>query len=260
MSYLSRYIRIWVPDHALVPVAPPGAAEAPHAVQCFALASDGLPEATASTLAALCNDDEHQRAGRYRFDRDRMLSLLARGLLRWSLSRFTGDGDPRRWIFLRDAHGRPFLDGSGGDGLPDFNVSHCEGQVVCIVGRGGRCGIDVEAIIADRDYRRIARHVLVRAEEAWVRNGPPEAENERFLRVWTAKEAIAKAVGLGLGMAFDEMEVRIDRAPVLIRAPSQDVGTFSIWQTKLYSGHVMSIATLGIPFSDLWQTHRRCPA
>jgi 4'-phosphopantetheinyl transferase len=92
---------------------------------------------------------------------------------------------------LRDLHfppkGKPFW------GTPlDFNISHSHQLVACAATTACRVGIDVEHI---RPYHfPIVERVLDRGEQSRV-----EQDKDAFFDIWTAKEAVVKACGHGIG-------------------------------------------------------------
>ncbi|MEH0843969.1 4'-phosphopantetheinyl transferase superfamily protein [Micromonospora sp. CPCC 205711] len=105
-------------------------------------------------------------------------------------------GRPEREIVVgREPDGRPYAR-VGGATLP-VSVSHGDGVLVVAVRRAGPVGVDVERrrplpalALAERWYAP--------AEADWLRGRPPERRAEAFLLLWTAKEAVGKALGRGL--------------------------------------------------------------
>ena len=90
------------------------------------------------------------------------------------------------------AHGKPAL---AGDSPLHFNLSHADGIAACIVS-DKECGIDCERV---REYRpNVARRVFTAAELAMLEAAPESERGLLFFRIWTLKEALAKADGAGL--------------------------------------------------------------
>ena len=135
-------------------------------------------------LRATLSPDEVAKADRHRRPQDQVLSIAARGLLRQSLSRHF-DTPPEAWRFCVDAFGKPQLSPAHGDFSVSFSVSHTDGLVVCAISRIGPIGIDAEAI---EDPLAAGR-----ADEPGARS-------------WTAREAIAKALGRGLQLPFERIQ------------------------------------------------------
>ncbi|WP_055589237.1 4'-phosphopantetheinyl transferase family protein [Streptacidiphilus griseoplanus] len=120
-----------------------------------------------------------------------------RALLRTVLARRCGT-TPRRLALHRDACGRPALAGAPGRHGLDFNLSHSGGYAALAVGRGIRVGVDLEALTARSHLDAIARRVFDPAEQELLRRAPQGRELQRWYRIWTTREALAKARGTGL--------------------------------------------------------------
>lgn len=82
-----------------------------------------------------------------------------------------------------------------------FNLSHTLGYVACVIARE-EVGLDIEKI---RPYRKSAVHkVCTDLEQQWIEasNNP----NEAFFRLWTLKESVVKAEGVGLTKSLKQFE------------------------------------------------------
>ncbi len=96
----------------------------------------------------------------------------------------------------RDADGRPFVRAGDGAGLL-VSVSHADGVVVVAARRAGPVGVDVERR-RDLPAVALARRWYAPEEAAWLAAHPADRRAEAFLLLWTAKEAVGKALGRGL--------------------------------------------------------------
>lgn len=121
--------------------------------------------------------------------------VLARATLRLLLARMAGDGtEPRDLRFRYGPQGKPYLPGG-----PSFNVSHSGDVLVVAIAEKGRVGVDVERVRPVRRMARVAARRFAPAERAWMAaTGDGASDDEAFFRVWTRKEAFAKALGRGL--------------------------------------------------------------
>lgn len=158
-----------------------------------------------STFLEVLGASEHEELARMAPAPARRF-VCGRGLLRYTLARYTGL-PPKAWVFERDERGRPELTGAIG---PSFNISHTEGLVACAVSEGA-VGVDVEKGRRLRDPKALARRFFHPDETAEILQAA-DAESARasFLRLWTLKEAHAKA--LGRGIAGQLARVRFPRA------------------------------------------------
>lgn len=150
---------------------------------------------------ALLSDAEQARARRFRRPADRALYLQAHGLLRRVLSRHAAVA-PAQWHFVAGPWGKPALCPQRHPALQDlrFNLSHCAGLVAVAVAWAREVGVDVERLDALSQPGELAPSVLGRREQQdWQQIGPDLRAQQHFLMTrWTLKEAVLKAVGLGL--------------------------------------------------------------
>jgi 4'-phosphopantetheinyl transferase len=151
-----------------------------------------VPREVIAALAELLTDAERARADRYRFDDDRRRSIVARACTRRILSRMTG-ATPHELPIVEGQHGKPELAGNE----IAFNASHSGDLVALAFARATPVGIDVELRRKMHDALGIARRFFSNAELAFVENAEDIAA--AFFIVWTAKEAIVKASGKGIG-------------------------------------------------------------
>lgn len=148
-----------------------------------------------AALAGLLSPDEHQRAARLVRPADRDRFILFRGILREILGRYEGVGQPADLVFTYGPAGKPTL--AGHPNL-HFNLTHAADRMVLAVA-GHPVGVDVEPLNLDTSVNELARRFF-RPEEAEalvLLSG--EGLRKRFFRLWTAKEALLKAFGWGLG-------------------------------------------------------------
>ncbi|HEX3068885.1 MAG TPA: 4'-phosphopantetheinyl transferase superfamily protein [Thermoanaerobaculia bacterium] len=151
-----------------------------------------VPRDVIRALAELLTDEERARADRYRFEDDRRRSIVARAATRRILSRMTGAA-PDELPIVEGEHGKPEIAGKE----IEFNASHSGDLVALAFARTTPVGIDVERRRTMHDPLGIARRFFSEAELAFVENAEDVAA--AFFTVWTAKEAIVKASGKGIG-------------------------------------------------------------
>jgi 4'-phosphopantetheinyl transferase len=160
---------------------------------------------------AVVSVDERERAAQFARESDRARALVARGLLR----RFLGaelDTDPAGLRFGSGPYGKPFLQHAA---APPFNVSHSGAYVAIAVGASGAVGIDIEVVRTLPDAAAIARRFLPR-EFGEIESRADIARRPSFLRAWTCKEAVVKALGYGLSLPLDAFEVTFGTGPRVV--------------------------------------------
>lgn len=132
-------------------------------------------------------------------------ALLARAALRALLAQETGRPD---WQILRTPHGKPFVVAASGAPGPAVSLAHTRGMVAVAVAQDGDLGIDIERH-RPRDFAALAAQAFGVREQAEVAAGGPDA----FYRIWTLREAVAKATGEGLALAANGRDLVACGAP-----------------------------------------------
>lgn len=140
----------------------------------------------------------------------------------------------------RGDYGKPFFPDYPGI---HFNISHSGSHAVCVLGEA-RLGVDIEEPRAVR--ASMWRRVLTEREQDWL-SGRSDKE-ESFLRLWTLKEAYAKAVGKGLGLNFTAMEFSLSISGGQTEITCSREGSF--FQKRLENGAVLSLCVLDGELSE----------
>ena len=152
-------------------------------------------------LDALLDATERARAERFAFPILRRRYRVAHAVLRCALGRWTGQ-PPASLQFERGPEGKPTLPGG-----PAFNLSHSANRLLLGISDAERLGVDVEVLRLIDDLEGMARHNFAADECAAVLACPQAERSEAFLRVWTRKEAMIKALGGGLSIPLQSFSV-----------------------------------------------------
>lgn len=191
-------------------------------------------------LEAVLDDEERQRADRFRFAPDRERFIAGHGLLRMLLGGALGLA-PEEVRLARGPHGKPFLP----DGGPSFNLSDTKDALVVAIGGADELGVDIETVERRTDHELVAGHYFTPDEVAHIEAGGAEGKR-RFLTLWTRKEAVLKASGVGIMddlhalRVLDGEQVLTIRHEVFVReaAPAYHVSSFGVGAT-----HLIALAT-----------------
>lgn len=102
----------------------------------------------------------------------------------------------------RGEHGKPFIPTH-----PEiaFNLSHCDGLAVCLIGHARAVGVDAELI---RPRRQGVLRRAFSTEEAELVESSIDPD-ELFFCYWTLKESYVKAIGVGISYPLREVCFRI---------------------------------------------------
>ena len=170
----------------------------------------------AAAIAGWLSSDERTRMQRFGSDTLRTRYLVGRASLRWVLAQMLGAA-PRDIGIERGPRGRPQLTGAGG---LDFNVSHTADVALIGLSRDGRIGVDVEREDRTIHSAGLARRILTDRERAALPSDDDDAVRRRILRLWTCKEALAKATGDAMSAPFGRIDIEIDPALTLAGGPA----------------------------------------
>jgi 4'-phosphopantetheinyl transferase len=164
-------------------------------------------EKEVDSLRPLLNQDEQERAARFKFPAPRNQFAISRALLRQVLGRYLRI-EAREVHFRTTANGKPEL-ATASDVQDDlrFNLSHTAGAAVIAVTLHRQVGIDVERIRMDTNAMELAERFFSRPEVEWLRSQPAAEQIPAFFTCWTGKEAYIKAHGEGLSMPLSSFGV-----------------------------------------------------
>jgi 4'-phosphopantetheinyl transferase len=174
------------------------------------LAASQRPERL-QVCAAMLSASECERAARFRFERHRRAWIVAHALLRSALSHYA-PVEPRAWEFEAERHGRPRIAGPSGAPPLRFNLSHTDRLAACAVATDLDVGVDVESASRLRHPLEIAERYFDSRETRELRALTRDERTDRFLDLWTLKEAYVKARGEGLSIGLDRMRFILEEA------------------------------------------------
>ncbi len=92
---------------------------------------------------SLLTNDELTQMSRLYFARHRHQFLITRALIRTTLSHYF-QVEPADWRFGKNTYGKPEISFPENIGPVHFNLSHCEGLILCGITRDHDIGVDVE--------------------------------------------------------------------------------------------------------------------
>lgn len=147
----------------------------------------------------------------------------------------------------RSEHGKPFA-----PALPDleFNLSHAGPRLLIAFARKQPLGIDLERTQRQLSIDGVARRFFA-SDEADVLALMPEARKRAaFVRLWTQKEAVLKAIGIGLGFGLARVEFGFtaDGEVGALRQIDSAAGNAREWivqRVDPWPGHVGALAWRG---------------
>lgn len=168
------------------------------------------PGHVVESLRPLLAPDEHERAGRFHFEKHRRRYIVRRGQLRRLLGSYLGSA-PESVAFTYGDHEKPAVVQAAGpaDERLEFNLSDSEDLAIYGVARGLEIGVDVEILRPMPDALSISESFFSVPERDSLRSVPETQVAEAFFNCWTRKEAYLKAIGKGLAEPLDSFVVTL---------------------------------------------------
>lgn len=157
-----------------------------------------------SVLRGLLSEDERSRAGSFAFEEDRRRYIHARGVLRILLGCYLGRS-PESISLTTGRNGKPCLPPE--ERTARFNLSHARALVLCAFARDREVGVDVEWRDRKFSWREVAAHTCSEREQAILSSLTGPARVDTFFTWWTLKEAYVKALGAGMELPLNRIDV-----------------------------------------------------
>ncbi|WMX48577.1 4'-phosphopantetheinyl transferase superfamily protein [Streptomyces roseicoloratus] len=221
-----------------------------------------LPGAARDGDLALLDDAERARADRYLRPGDRASFVAGRAALRRVLAEHLGVG-AGAIVWGRapcpgcgsERHGPPRI---AGPPTPlTFGFSRSGAWALVAVAPSGPVGVDVEAL-RTLDVRETAALSLSPRESAYVLGLPHEERLRAFHRAWVRKEAVTKAVGVGIATDLRRVDVSPDRTGTVTVRCDAGTGPDTWTVTDLDVGEE-AVAALALPGTPRQPAiHARC--
>jgi 4'-phosphopantetheinyl transferase len=159
-------------------------------VYSFATA-ESFPAADAFDILS---ESEKSKYERFHFVEDKLRFLKARYILRKIASSYHNNCDPKEIQISLNSFGKPYF-----NDIPlHFSITH-SGQVAAVAFlKSYPVGIDIEIKREVSDMNQLAQRFFADAEVNYLNQFTGEELISNFFRIWSAKEAYIKAIGLGV--------------------------------------------------------------
>jgi len=162
----------------------------------------------AEALASL-DGEERLRWQRFQSPSAQRRYVLCRAALRAVLCREIGCPN-ESLAFASAKHGKPFALVDGQHASISFNVSHSGRHGLIALAPGGRVGVDVEERVPHRNLYELIEAVFGPNEKHELAAANNRDRLHLFFRLWTMKEALSKAHGMGLSLDVSRFEIPHD--------------------------------------------------
>lgn len=199
-----------------------------------------LPPVPDADDLALLSPSEREQAARFARLVDGAAFITARATLRRLLASATGLGAAELPL-ERDTRGRPYLAADGHDTM-DFNLSHSGALAAIGIAFGGRIGVDVEIHGTVRAIRDLVPQVMGPREAEVLSRLTGDAFAREFYECWTRKEAVIKALGIGLEFPLQSIDVPSVEHERAVRVRTGPAHEWTVSTREPMPGYSLSIA------------------
>jgi 4'-phosphopantetheinyl transferase len=196
-------------------------------------------EARADCDVSMLTESERERAARYTLDAARHEFVAGRSMLRRVLGAYL-DVSPKEIAIEFNANGKPIVCGAP----LHFNVTHSAGRGVIAI--SDDCvGVDLQKWNSKSDFAGLVKRYFSTAEIAQFERMPEDLKPAAFFQGWTVKEAVLKAIGIGMAGVQDitvNLDSTVDEQVVMTNL-KDEIAQWSI-RTRRESEFTLSIARL----------------
>lgn len=156
----------------------------------------------AESTHPLLSKQEQERCAAYLNDAEKIRYTCNHRFVRQVLSRYTGLS-PREIVFSHAQHGKPFIKGSD----IFFSYSYRADQCLLAVSRQEKVGVDIEKMKTLQDLHTFADFCFSEQEKQIIFGSGEALLQDTLFTFWTFKEAIIKALGVGLNTDLTHIEL-----------------------------------------------------
>ena len=172
-----------------------------------------IPADAVADCEQLLSVAERDRAAKYRFVVDRRRFIVRRALLRQLVASYITQ--PAAALeFTTNAFGKPQLALPGVPGNLQFNLAVAQDRALYGFTWNRALGVDLAHCRTAGGWTEIVDGFFHPTEAAYIHQLPPPQQERAFYKLWTLKEALVKAGGVGLGDPL----AREDFSPLLRNA------------------------------------------
>jgi len=208
-----------------------------------------------AVLEKLLSSDERTKANRFRFFKDRMEFVVARGFLRVILGRYL-TLDPSELEFRYNCYGKPFLNPKVTPACLEFNLTHSDGIALYAISTKRPLGIDIERSRPPLPNFNALSDLFSIEEISFLNQLSHKEQQNMFFRLWTRKEAYSKALGQGLRLSLSKLDFLTNvhdegSKAIPLNGP---LGRWSIRDLTIEDSHVAAVVGQGNDWKlQLWK-------
>lgn len=199
--------------------------------------------------------DERHRANRFRFEQDKTRFIASRGMLRDILSRYL-NLEPDQVQFAYGEYGKPTLASTIKHTGLEFNLSHSGAMAVYAIAHQKQVGIDVEQHRFLNNLNPLVQQCLSPKELEVFLTLEPAHQQTTFFHYWTGKEAYLKAIGKGLAVPLEQIEIPLDTSKptkLLVEESAFQSNDWYLQTVPVSTGYSAALVVEGQNWHPLYQ-------
>lgn len=175
-------------------------------------------EVEVQRMLPLVSAQRREQALRYKHTLGRFCCLKSWLMLKEGLEDEGMSGLVDEWKY--NEHGKPYI-----EHRPYFSISHCQAGIAVAID-DQPIGIDIETIRHAKDD--LVERTMNEEEKSKIESQKSKEDQDRmFTRLWTQKEAVVKAQGVGI-MSFDQLQKTLDNGHWTLDTFEKDNYIYSI--------------------------------
>lgn len=212
----------------------------PSQVHLWLLDIRRFPHELADQAQIIMSADERERA--QKFIRGKEEYIASRWLLRRVLAKYLQQ-TPETLVFSRGTKGKPYIANQS----LQFNLSHSGHWALLGLAQGMELGVDIEPVRDTRDLLGIANNYYHPDELIQLRQREGEDQIHFFYQLWTLKEALLKAMGVGISAGLENLNFTVGNEIYVQLSPTLDhpmnAGPWQFHQWRLPDTSYCALAT-----------------
>jgi 4'-phosphopantetheinyl transferase len=188
---------------------------------------------------------EQTQAKSFYFIKDRNRYVVTRAVLRKLLAQYLKNIKPESISLEYTEYGKPYLFKNINAYNINFNLSHSNNCIVYAFTRDIDVGVDIECVNKNFVIEDIIEYCCSEQEKILLQELSNDYKYCYFYKLWVAKEALVKAMGLGLSFDLKRININFDQNKLISVIDVVDNSKLC-WTVRIfsaYNGYYSAFAT-----------------
>jgi len=179
-------------------------------------------------LISKIDKQETKRAHQFKFDKDRNCFICSHAILRILLGKYC-NCDTTKITYDYTVNNKPILTY---DKNLHFNLSHSSHRAIIAFTKNRPIGIDIEYMQEKETLDNLAKRFFSSQEYNEYKLLPEQHKTQGFYNAWTRKEAVVKAIGIGITCSLKSFSINLtpgSKAKLLSMHNQNDVTNWQLY-------------------------------